>query len=221
MSLGGSVLDAIGNTPLVRLRRVSHGVRPRIYAKLEFMNPGGSVKDRIAAYLVTDAEKRAPAEERRDHHRADLREHGRRPGDARGRPGLQGDIHNARQGQRGEEGPAHGLRGESGCRAYRAPADLARPLHQRGTRGSQKETPNSFMPNQYENLGQPEGPLRDDRPGDLASDRWASRCARRGGRDGRHDLRSWKIPEEEEEVPARGGSGARGLHLREPQARDE
>jgi cystathionine beta-synthase len=50
------ILDAIGNTPLVRLGRVGRGVKPALYGKLEFMNPGGSIKDRIASFLVMNAE---------------------------------------------------------------------------------------------------------------------------------------------------------------------
>lgn len=53
-----SVLDAIGNTPLVRLRRVTKGVRAEVIAKLEFVNPGGSVKDRIGLTMIRDAEER-------------------------------------------------------------------------------------------------------------------------------------------------------------------
>ena len=49
-----SVLDAIGNTPLVRLDRVNPGSRVRLLAKLEGSNPGGSVKDRIALEMVRD-----------------------------------------------------------------------------------------------------------------------------------------------------------------------
>jgi len=50
-------LDAVGDTPLVRLRRVARGVKPAIYAKLEMLNPGGSVKDRIAMRLIEAAER--------------------------------------------------------------------------------------------------------------------------------------------------------------------
>jgi cystathionine beta-synthase len=53
-----NILGVIGNTPLVRLTKVTSGVKPAIYAKLEFMNPGGSVKDRIAVYLVSEAERK-------------------------------------------------------------------------------------------------------------------------------------------------------------------
>jgi cystathionine beta-synthase len=52
------ILSAIGHTPLVRLRKLGKDVKPSILAKLEFMNPGGSVKDRIARFLVEDAEKK-------------------------------------------------------------------------------------------------------------------------------------------------------------------
>jgi cysteine synthase A len=51
-------LDAIGNTPLIRLRRISEETGCEIYGKAEFMNPGGSVKDRAARGIVLDAEKR-------------------------------------------------------------------------------------------------------------------------------------------------------------------
>jgi cystathionine beta-synthase len=50
-------LDATGNTPLVRLRRVTRGVRPAVYAKLEMLNPGGSVKDRIGLRMIEAAER--------------------------------------------------------------------------------------------------------------------------------------------------------------------
>jgi cystathionine beta-synthase len=49
------VLSLIGNTPLVRLSRVSSGYEPLILCKLEFLNPGGSIKDRIGIPMVLDA----------------------------------------------------------------------------------------------------------------------------------------------------------------------
>jgi cystathionine beta-synthase len=52
-----SVLHAIGHTPAVRLNRVTAGLQANVYAKLEMLNPGGSVKDRIAVQIVDDAEK--------------------------------------------------------------------------------------------------------------------------------------------------------------------
>jgi cystathionine beta-synthase len=52
-----SVIDAVGGTPLVRLRVVSRGLPCPVLAKLEFFNPGGSVKDRIALAMVETAER--------------------------------------------------------------------------------------------------------------------------------------------------------------------
>ncbi|NOX20199.1 MAG: cysteine synthase family protein [Nitrospirae bacterium] len=52
-----SVLDSIGNTPLVLLERINPNPKVRLYAKLEGANPGGSVKDRIAYYMIKEAER--------------------------------------------------------------------------------------------------------------------------------------------------------------------
>jgi cysteine synthase B len=52
-----SVLDCIGNTPLVRLDRINPNPKVRIFAKLEGNNPGGSIKDRIAWFMVKTAEE--------------------------------------------------------------------------------------------------------------------------------------------------------------------
>jgi cysteine synthase A len=51
-------LATIGNTPLIRLRRASESTGCDILAKAEFLNPGGSVKDRAALAIVRDAEQR-------------------------------------------------------------------------------------------------------------------------------------------------------------------
>jgi cysteine synthase A len=55
-SLLDSVLGAIGNTPLVELSRITHGLEGRILAKLEYLNPGFSKKDRIALQMIEEAE---------------------------------------------------------------------------------------------------------------------------------------------------------------------
>ncbi|MCE7008624.1 cystathionine beta-synthase [Kibdelosporangium philippinense] len=51
------VADLIGNTPLVRLNSVTDGLKPLVLAKVEYVNPGGSVKDRIAERMIDAAEK--------------------------------------------------------------------------------------------------------------------------------------------------------------------
>ncbi|TMF30249.1 MAG: pyridoxal-phosphate dependent enzyme, partial [Chloroflexi bacterium] len=57
MRYSDSILDLVGHTPLVRLHKVTAGLKPTILAKLEQLNPGGSVKDRIGLTMVEDAER--------------------------------------------------------------------------------------------------------------------------------------------------------------------
>ena len=55
--VSASILDTIGDTPLVELSRIGAGLRPRLIAKLESFNPGGSIKDRVAVALIEAAER--------------------------------------------------------------------------------------------------------------------------------------------------------------------
>jgi len=52
-----SVLELIGNTPMVKLRRITEGLEAEVYVKLEYMNPSGSLKDRIALEMIRRAEE--------------------------------------------------------------------------------------------------------------------------------------------------------------------
>src|SRR6267143_5274526 len=56
--ISGNVLEAVGNTPLVRLNRMAKGVAAAIYVKVEAMNPGRSVKDRMGLAMVEEAERK-------------------------------------------------------------------------------------------------------------------------------------------------------------------
>jgi cysteine synthase A len=58
MSVSEGFIGSVGNTPLIRLRRLSQETGCEILGKAEFMNPGGSVKDRAAKWIVLDAERR-------------------------------------------------------------------------------------------------------------------------------------------------------------------
>lgn len=58
MSIANNIAELIGNTPLVRLNTVPHDISAQIIAKVEFFNPGGSVKDRIGLAIVEDFEHR-------------------------------------------------------------------------------------------------------------------------------------------------------------------
>ncbi len=53
-----NILETVGDTPIVRLNHVTEHIESNIYAKLEYFNPGGSVKDRIGTYIIDDAEKK-------------------------------------------------------------------------------------------------------------------------------------------------------------------
>ncbi len=52
-----NALEAIGETPLIKVQRIASGLSASVYAKIEFVNPGGSVKDRIALAMVEAAER--------------------------------------------------------------------------------------------------------------------------------------------------------------------
>jgi len=58
MNVRSGLLEAIGNTPLIKLRRPSDATGCDIYGKAEFLNPGGSIKDRAALAIIDDAERR-------------------------------------------------------------------------------------------------------------------------------------------------------------------
>ncbi|TMG54572.1 MAG: pyridoxal-phosphate dependent enzyme, partial [Chloroflexi bacterium] len=58
MTIAPNVLALVGHTPLVTLGRIGKGFRATIVAKLEHLNPGGSVKDRIGILMIDDAERR-------------------------------------------------------------------------------------------------------------------------------------------------------------------
>ncbi len=58
MEFKNNILETIGNTPLIKLNKITNGLKPQIFAKLESSNPGGSVKDRIGFAMIEDAEKK-------------------------------------------------------------------------------------------------------------------------------------------------------------------
>jgi cysteine synthase len=59
MDIRSGFVATVGNTPLIRLRAASEATGCDIYGKAEFLNPGGSVKDRAALAIITDAERTA------------------------------------------------------------------------------------------------------------------------------------------------------------------
>src|SRR5262249_21067737 len=53
-----TILQSVGRTPLVQLRRLGEGLQAKVYVKVEAMNPGGSVKDRVGLAMISEAERR-------------------------------------------------------------------------------------------------------------------------------------------------------------------
>ena len=53
-----SILQSVGRTPLVRLRRLAEGLQASVHVKVESLNPGGSIKDRVGVAMVEEAERR-------------------------------------------------------------------------------------------------------------------------------------------------------------------
>jgi len=154
VSLAENVLGVIGNTPLVRLQKLPDRPSPKIFAKLEFMNPGGSVKDRIAAYLVADAERRHL-----------LKKGGTIIEPTSGNTGVGLAMLAAVRGYKtiftmpdkvSEEKRA--LLRAYGAQVVIAPTDIppSSPDHYVNVaKRLGRETPNSFMPNQYINKANP------------------------------------------------------------------
>lgn len=58
MKYAETILDSVGKTPLIKLNKVVKDLKPDVFVKLEYLNPGGSIKDRMALQIVLDAEKK-------------------------------------------------------------------------------------------------------------------------------------------------------------------
>ena len=112
----------------MRLDRFGADVPPTLLAKLEFLNPGGSNKDRIGLAMIEAAERDGQAPAGRDDRRADLRQHGRRARDRGGAEGLPLHLRDAGQDEPGEDLDAARLRRRGRDHADRRRARLARVL---------------------------------------------------------------------------------------------
>ncbi len=150
-----NIVELMGNTPLVRLNRVTGGLKPRVYAKLEFLNPGGSVKDRIGLAMILDAERKGLI----------------RPGSTiveptSGNTGMGLALAAILRGYKmiftvpdKMSRDKIDLLRAVGARVRVTPSKLP-PDHPAGyvevAKKIVRKTPNSFMPNQYENAANPE-----------------------------------------------------------------
>ncbi len=57
MATSYDILDLVGNTPMVRLKNLTKDIDAEVYVKLEYLNPSGSIKDRVAMRMIRDAER--------------------------------------------------------------------------------------------------------------------------------------------------------------------
>ena len=121
----------IGRTPLVRLNRITEGAPATVLAKIEGRNPAYSVKCRIGAAMVWDAEKRGVLDRGQGADRADQRQHGHRARLRRGRARLPADADDARDHEHRAPQAARRLRGQAGAHRGRARAWPARSRRRR------------------------------------------------------------------------------------------
>ena len=203
MEIYDSLTDLMGHTPLLRIRKMAPDLSCTLTAKMEMLNPGGSVKDRIGIRMIEAAEAAGQLRAGGNDRRADLRQHRSGPGDRRGAQGLSLHLHDARQDVPGEDLPAPGVRRRR------------RDLPDRGTSG----TPRLLLPRRRSprrrnarcvpaqpvlQPGKPEDPLRDDRTRDLGADRRQDHPLRRGRRHRRNDHRRRSLSERTEPRHRRG-----------------
>ena len=173
--IADDLAGAIGNTPLIRLRRASDATGCTILGKAEFMNPGGSVKDRAGLAIIQDAERARRAQA--------------------GRSGGRGNRWQYRHRAYAWLAMRADIAASSSCRRHRAPGEDRLPPHDRrrpaagagqavprsratmcmSRSGLAEETGaatgNAIWANQFDNLANREGHRADHRAGDLAPDR--------------------------------------------------
>ena len=155
MKYANSLLELIGNTPLVKLNRTVGTTSSLVLAKVEYLNPGGSVKDRIAVRMIDAAEAVRRAQAGRHDRRADLRQHRRRS--RPGRPAARLPLHLRvpRQGQRGQAQRAQVRTAPtSSCARPRSPPEHPDSYYSVSDR-LMRETEGAWKPDQYSNPNNP------------------------------------------------------------------
>ena len=121
MIVAADLPAAVGNTPLIRLRRASEATGCEIWGKAEFMNPGQSVKDRAALWIIRDAVARGRAPARRHHRRGHRRQHRHRARADRRGDGVSHRHRHPGHPEPGEEGHDPPRRAPSSSRCRRCP----------------------------------------------------------------------------------------------------
>ena len=149
-----TITDLIGSTPLLKLNRfaAAENLGAEVYAKLEYFNPAGSVKDRIAYAMIDRRREERRAQARLRHHRADQRQHRHRPGRRRRRARLPHHHRHARDHERRAPPADEGLRRGAGAHRGRQGHE---GRHRQGARSWPPQTPDSFIPGQFANPANP------------------------------------------------------------------
>ena len=208
----GNALEAIGRTPLVKLNKVVDGAACLVLAKVEYVNPGGSVKDRPAVAMLDEAERQGL-----------LRPGGTIVEPTSGNTGTGLAMAAAIRGYRCILVMPDKMSREKIdlLRAYGAdvvitptnvPPDSPESYYGVANRLA-SEIPGAFQPNQFHNHYQSRSALPDDRPGDLGSDRRSDHALRRRPRHRRNDLRNGALSQREESDDPRRRCRPRGLDL--------
>ena len=173
MQIRDGVVEAIGHTPLIKLERASAATGCTILGKAEFMNPGGSVKDRAGPPDDPGGREARRAQARRARGRGHRRQHRHRPCACRQRARLSHADRHPQHPEPGKEGHAAALRRRAGRGAGAAlqqsrqlPACRAPPRRQ----AAQDREERRAVRRPVEQPRQPPGALSLDRPGNLGGD---------------------------------------------------
>ncbi len=189
-----NILEAVGHTPLVRLNRLATGFDAEVYVKADYMNPGGSVKDRIGIWMIDEAEKRGA-----------LKPGGTIIEGTSGNTGIGLALVGAVRGYKlvftitdKQSKEKVDLLKALGAEVIVCPTavepDDPRSYYSVAKKLAQ-EIPNSFYPNQYENPDEPRSALPDHRPGNLGGFRRENHAFRLRHGHGRNDQRRGPLPE--------------------------
>ena len=194
MQYARSMVELIGGTPLVKLSAVTAGLAPLVLAKVEYLNPGGSVKDRIAVRMIEAAEKSG-----------ELRPGGTIVEPTSGNTGVGLAIVAQTRGYRCvfvcpdkvSQDKINVLRAY-GAEVVVCPTAVP-PEHPDSYYNVSdrlvREIDGAWKPNQYANPQQPALALRDDRAGAVVADRRPDHPLRRRARHRRHGQRRRALPQ--------------------------
>ena len=186
-----SILDTIGDTPLVRLSRIGAGLKCQLVAKLELFNPGGSIKDRVALRLIEAAERDGS-----------LRAGGTIIEPTSGNTGTGLAIAARLKGYRVIAVMPDKMSREKidllrayGAEVVIAPTDVAPESPQSYYRVADRlteEIPGAFQPNQYRNPANPQTHYETTGPGAVAPDGRPAHASRRGRGHRAARSRAWR-----------------------------